>query len=266
MPSETLDLDPDAKRLACLRTWTNSLRRLGEVASGEVRQKIEASIEFLDTNTRIGIPIVDPQGERFGVWREGDAGNLAIIALIKTDRDLHPFFRHCIDSSHFSFCRDLTSVMLPNRRLTSNWRGIVLHHELRHGKNQVDGQFTQPHERFIEEQSIYKVDHEIIRDLYGGDYVTFINAAAKVVSINMLRHGKVSRSQLDCYTERAMNEVMDQPQSRTERTLRKGAVALDLAFTALRHINKETPETRSFLTQNLFQVFAADPNQSDLAA
>lgn len=241
-------------------TWVNSLLDLETEVSGHAKEKVEQALEFMDTHVCAGVPVTDKSGEYFGIYRENQERTVGMVALFESDRSLHPHFGACFDRSEFSYNRIVRSVMIPDKQLSSRWRGIVLRHEFEHGRHDIGRKQSGDNDFWLEEQSVCLDDHEIIRDLYGDDYVKLLDSAAKDLSVSMKRDGLLPCAKLRQSAKQAVSETMEVPTSRIEEGIRISKVMFDLSFTALRHVGYDTPESRALVAKNLVDVYSEVPS------
>jgi hypothetical protein len=242
----------DEQRLAHTRLWVNSLESLRDEVSGMPREKVDQTIDFLDEHVYPGAPFADETGERCGVIRAGDKNAIGLIALSAKDTSIHPIFKACVDTPRLQYAESIHSITVPPNKLTSRWMGIVLFHELQHARNDFHGIFRgQENAHGLEEQAVYRDEHEIIRTIYGNGYKGAVDAAAADLSEVLGGKGKLSREQLVLSADHCASLAMEKPKSVFEDGLRRTAIMMDLAFTALKRIGRGSPEDFAGVTRTI---------------
>ena len=241
------------QRLALEKIWIDSLKSLRDETSGESQEKIDNAIKFLNKNVYPGTPLVSEDGENFAFGHAGDKRAIGLVALFASDSFLHPAFKELIDNRTIQFNPKMRTIIIPSPKLlSSRWRGLVMFHELHHAEYYFNGNDFGPKssEYWIEEQSAYRDESEIIRNIYGDKYVNFINESAKKIS-DIMRIGSLSDSQLMVPANECLSTVLDEAKYNFETNIRRHTVMLDLAFTALEYIGKGNPEDFALMTKNL---------------
>lgn len=242
----------DEQRLAQTRVWVDSLEHLRYEVSGKPREKVDQAIDFLDEHVYPGVPFADETGERCGVIRDGDKNAIGLIALSASDTSIHPLFKVCIETPRIQYAEAIRSITVPPDKLTRRWMGITLFHELQHASNDFHGLFRgQENAHGLEEQAVYRDEHEIIRTIYGDGYEDAVDAAAAGLSETLVARGSLSHEKLGLSADHCASLSMEKPKYVFEDGLRRAAIMMDLAFTALKHIGRGSPEAFAGVTKTI---------------
>jgi hypothetical protein len=240
----------DEERLSQTRVWVDSIESLSDEVSGRSKEKVDEAVNFLDEHVYPGVPYADEKGEKCGVIRAGDKNSIGLIALSASDTSIHPIFKACVDAPRLQYAESIRSITVPPMKFSRRWMGITLFHELQHAKNDFHGIFrSQENAHELEEQAVYRDEHEVIRAIYGDGYIYTVDAAAADLSETLEINGSLSRKQLVLSANHCASLAMEEPKNVFEDSIRRAAIMMDLAFTALKRIGRGNPEEFARVTK-----------------
>lgn len=228
------------QRLRRSQRWVHSLSDLRDQLQGKNRDKVEESMEFIKDNGQVLEPISSQDRESWGLRRYGDVPiekSLGILALFKSDAQLHPFFKSAQD--RLTYWEKPQAVFIPPKQVSGVWRGILIFHESRHAIYHQNGEFAeQENGHWKEEYCVFKDEITIIRELYGEPYDSLINKAVREIERSFSKENVPPGAILNSVQNDLLETVTGKSFSSFERGIRRAAANIDATYRAFDNMGR----------------------------
>lgn len=226
------------QRREAVNEWLAGLSHLasGRLA-GRWQRHINGVIGFLIDNAYPAEPIASSDG-RWGVTKWSSDKRKAefhIIALHASDAKLHPYFADKVRGA--SYCEPERSIYLPPHKVSSVWRGIILHHEHYHAFAHLCKLYRRrKNAHWVEEYHNYASEIQLVRKIYGADYG--YDYSRQVLKLSkkyevLLRAKNLSITDKQDVPELLRARLFGKAESRYEVGVQRGVVILDALYKAL---------------------------------
>ena len=242
---------PFDRRLIREKTWARSLGIIKKQLSGDALDIINESLSLQGQYIMPAEPVTDPSGQLHGVQRHGLDQSVGLVTLFKKDVSLHPYFRDAIKRNISTYSEELNSIIIPPGRVSPNWRGIIMFHELQHVKFHKESQFRDTLDGYwLEEQSVYVNEFKIMYQLFGEEYSKVIdNYASKAAA--MMDESELTEKILKEFANYILDNVLNKSKSDFEDRIMRGAVMINIGFEGLNKIGKGSPENQALFIKSL---------------
>lgn len=224
--------------------WINSLKLLRNALHGEMSDKVNQSLKFVNEHGYTIEPFTHNNGSNWGLDQKTDMlteQSVGIFALYGSDAHLHPFFK--AEQTRLTYYEGVRSVFLPAKRLTPLWRGIVTFHELEHAQYHRKGTYRDTENgHWVEEQAIFDDENKIVSQLYGTPYDEYIAEAAENVAHQLSDGSHTEESLMNCVNADRMAQIIETNCTNYEMGLRLAAARFDTFYTAMDICNFGYPD------------------------
>ncbi len=217
-------------------------------------------LHYIREYAGFGEPIRNSEGA-WGLtfWEMAEDG-FVLVPLVESDAEFHEFFKYHIKSPNYY--EPIDGIFLPPDRISSQWRAILLYHEIGHyvfHHQNIHRDKEMGH--WIEEYEIYAKEAQLVRNIYGAPYAKLVRKLSKIYEAE-LAAGTLEIEDEKTISRQELQEIFGSAQSALEKGIQRGITIIDALYRALDRIHKDGNKTEHYHITKWFCDAAKEQAQS----